>query len=419
MADQKNSLLTSSIIANEALRLLKNELVMAPLVHRNYEQEFGKVGDSIQIKLPFRAKTASGRVLVKQPMLDKTTTLEISNQEHFALEYTAKDKRLSIKQFSERYLKTGIIGLANAIDRSQLLTLKNAFHSSLAAGGIGTRPGAFIDFANAGAKQTTYAVPMAMRRSVLNPFTCAQLSDQVTKLFNEGMVKGSYTKNYRGTVSNYDTYESQNIPTHTVGDHGGTPLNDGAGINGSIINIKGGSLTTTDFLLAGDVITVAGVFGVNPQNYTSTGILQEFVVQADVDTDGSGDVAVTVSPELNDGNGTVQNAAGDTISSAGYQSVSDLPVDGAAVTVLGVANTEYEQNYLFQRDAIALAMIDFELPETAVVKERVRDPQTGLSLTMTGAYDITQQSEIHRIDALWGTKLIYPELAMRLWGQAL
>ena len=417
MAVQDNNILTSDIIANEALRLLKNELVMAPLVHRNYEQEFGKVGDSIQIKLPYRAKTASGRVLVKQPILDKTTTLEISNQEHFALEYTAKDKRLDIKQFSDRYLKTGIVGLANVIDRSILLTMKNTFHSSLAAGGIGTRPGAFIDFANAGAKQTTYAIPQDMRRAILDPFTCASLSDQVTKLFNEGMVKGSYTKNYRGTVSNYDTYESQNIPDHTVGDHGGTPLNDGAGINGSIINIKGGSLTTTGFLLAGDVIQVAGVYGVNPQNYTSTGILQDFVVQADVDTDGAGDVAVSVFPELNDGNGTTLNAAGDSVSTAGYQNIDALPADGAAITVLGTAGATYEQNYLFHRDAIALAMIDFELPETAVVAKRVRDPQTGLSLTMTGAYDITQQSEIHRIDALWGTKAIYPELAMRLWGQ--
>ncbi len=46
------------------------------------------------------------------------------------------------------------------------------------------------------------------------------------------------------------------------------------------------------------------------------------------------------------------------------------------------------------------------------------DPETGLSLTLTGAYDINEQTEIHRIDAVYGTDLIYGELALRMWGAA-
>jgi hypothetical protein len=61
-------------------------------------------------------------------------------------------------------------------------------------------------------------------------------------------------------------------------------------------------------------------------------------------------------------------------------------------------------------------MVDLELPQTAVVKSRVRDPDSGLSLSMTGAYDITNQSEITRIDAVWGVDVIYPELGHRLWS---
>ena len=99
-----------------------------------------------------------------------------------------------------------------------------------------------------------------------------------------------------------------------------------------------------------------------------------------------------------------------------YQNVNALPADNAAITVKGTADTTYEQNYLFHRNAIALAMIDLELPQSAVIKSRAMDPESGLSLTMTGAYDINEQSEIHRIDAVWGAKLIYPELALRLWG---
>lgn len=414
MAVQNNNLLTDDVIAKEALRLLKNNLVMAKCVYRNYEKTFGKVGDTIRLKLPYRVKSASGRTLVKQPMVDQTIPFKIDYQEHVGLEYTVKDKTLDIMQFSERYLKSGMIQIANKIDRSLTMTLKKAFHSS---GTPGVRPGKYIDFATAAAKQTTYAVPDdGMRHAVIDPFTCATLSDEVTKLFKESMVETAYKKGYKGPVANYDTYESQNLPKHTVGDHGGTPL-AGAGItNGSTVNITGGTASTAGFLKAGDVITFDGVFGVNPQNYETTGLLQEFVVTADVDTDDSGDAIIGISPALNDGTATTTNAEGQTISLGAYQNVTALPAENAPMTVLGTANATYEQNYLFHRDAIALAMIDLELPQSAVIKSRAADPETGLSLTLTGAYDINEQTEIHRIDAVWGADMIYPELALRLWG---
>lgn len=414
MAVQNNNLLTDDVIAKEALRLLKNNLVMAKCVYRNYEKTFGKVGDTIRLKLPYRVKSASGRTLVKQPMVDQTIPFKIDYQEHVGLEYTVKDKTLDIMQFSERYLKSGMVQIANKIDRSLTMTLKKAFHSS---GTPGVRPGKYIDFATAAAKQTTYAVPDdGMRHAVIDPFTCATLSDEVTKLFKESMVETAYKKGYKGPVANYDTYESQNLPKHTVGDHGGTPL-AGAGItNGSTVSITGGTASITGFLKAGDVITFDGVFGVNPQNYETTGLLQEFVVLGDVTTSGSGTATFEVSPALNDGTATTTNPEGQTISLGAYQNVTALPAENAPMTVLGTAGATYEQNYLFHRDAIALAMIDLELPQSAVIKSRAADPETGLSLTLTGAYDINEQTEIHRIDAVWGADMIYPELALRLWG---
>lgn len=416
MAVQNNNLLTDDVIAKEALRLLKNNLVMAKCVYRNYEKTFGKVGDTIRLKLPFRIKSASGRTLVKQPMVDQTIPFKIDFQEHIGLEITVKDKTLDIMQFSERYLSSGMVQIANKIDRSLALTLKKAFHSS---GTPGTRPGKYIDFANAAAKQTTYAVPDdGMRHAVIDPFTCASLSDEVTKLFKESMVEAAYRKGYKGPVANYMTYESQNLPKHTVGAYGGTIL-AGAGItNGNTVNITGGTPSITNFLNEGDVITFAGVYGVNPQNYETTGLLQEFVVLSNVNTNGSGAATFTVSPSLNDGTATIVNSEGQTISIGAYQNITALPATNAPVTVLGLAGKVYEQNYLFHRDAIALAMIDLELPQSAVVKSRASDPETGLSLTMTAAYDINEQTEITRIDAVWGAQMIYPELALRLWGAA-
>ena len=46
-----NTLLTPQIIANEALMVLESNLTMANLVHRDYSNEFVKVGDKVPVKV--------------------------------------------------------------------------------------------------------------------------------------------------------------------------------------------------------------------------------------------------------------------------------------------------------------------------------------------------------------------------------
>lgn len=417
MAIAKNKLLTDDIIVKEALRLLKNNLVMAKLVYRDYEAQFKKkVGDTISIKKPYRAKTASGRVLQKQPMVDQTIQLKINRQEHFGLEYTLEDMTLSIEKFSERYLSSGMSQIANVIDRSIMLTMMKAYHS---VGTPGVRPSKFIDFANAGAKQTTYAIPNdGKRNAIIDPFTCASLSDEVTKLFNPEMVKKAYMAGYKGKVDTYMLHESQNMPKHTVGNYSGTPLVAGTITNGDTITTDGWTASITGLLKAGDVINFEGVYGVNPQSYETTGLLLDFVVQEDVDSDGTGAATIKVWPELNDGTATTTNDDGEVISLAAYQNVTSLPADNAPITVWGAAGVTYDQSYLFHKEAIALAMVELELPKSANVKARATDPDSGLSLLMTQQYDINEQTEITRIDAVWGTDLIYADMAQRMWGSA-
>jgi len=68
-----------------------------------------------------------------------------------------------------------------------------------------------------------------------------------------------------------------------VGVGGGTPVVAGAGQTGATLNVSGGPLSTTGWLLAGDAI------GVNSQIYMLT---------ADATTDGSGAAALSIAPPL-------------------------------------------------------------------------------------------------------------------------
>jgi len=409
-----NVLLTDDVIAKEALRLLKNNLVFAPLVYRNMESTFGKVGDTISIRKPFRTKTASGRTLVKQPLVDQTIPFKIEYQQHFGLEVTVRDRTLSVNDFSERYLKSGMTQLANVVDRSIALQFKKAFFSSNPVGtAINTD-----SFLYGAAYQSMVAVPDdGMRRAVVDMLTGAAISSDIKNKFNELMVKDAIQKGYMGPIAGYDMFQSQNVFTHTVGAYGGTPLSNSAIVQtGSSIVTDGWTASVVGLLKAGDVITFAGVNEINPQSYQSTGRLQQFLVTADVTSDVSGNATILISPSINNGTLTTLDAEGNAISTAGYQNVTAGISDNSAITVMGTANATYRQGILFHRDAVGLAVIDLELPQSAVVKSRARDEDSGLSLTLTGAYDVSAQTEVTRIDVVWGTNMIYPELAHRLWG---
>lgn len=409
-----NVLLTDDIIVKEALRLLKNELVATKRVHRSYEAQYAKKGDTINIELPSRHKAASGRTLVKSPIVNRTTPLKVENQTHVGLEFNAVDRTLSLRQFSEKHLKSAIAQIAHAVD---LKVLETAVLGSFYGSGT---PGTAVDtdtFIDARAYMTKVGHPSdGMSSILLDPLDASSIRKDLKTLDNPDMVRTAIERAYCGQLAGSMSYETAQMPVHTVGDHGGTPLIAGGSQTGTSLDIDGGTNSTTGYLKKGDVFTIDGVYEVNPQTYKSTGRLQRFTVTADVDTSGTGTATVPISPELNDGTLTTTDGEGASVSLAAYQNVTNAPADDAPINIIGTANETYRQNLFMHKEGVTLAMVDIELPRTAPVAERVRDDDTGLSMCMTGQYSINEMDETYRIDVLYATKCIYPELVHRVWS---
>ena len=57
-----NTLITPSIIAKEALFQLENNLVMGDKVHRQYRDEFVKIGDTVTVRVTVKEKLADNRL---------------------------------------------------------------------------------------------------------------------------------------------------------------------------------------------------------------------------------------------------------------------------------------------------------------------------------------------------------------------
>jgi P22 coat protein - gene protein 5 len=155
-------------------------------------------------------------------------------------------------------------------------------------------------------------------------------------------------------------------------------------------------------LNAGDVIQIAGVYAVNPQNRQAYGSnkLRNFVVTSAATVATTGTTNVTVSPAL--------------ISAGQFQNVS-IPTPGAStVTPFNNTGAVSPQNMLFHRNAFTLAVADLELPEGVHFAGRASDKEIGLSMRVVRQYTINNDSIPTRLDVLYGWAPLYPELACRV-----
>lgn len=407
MAASTNTLITPTIIAKEALFQLKNNLVMGELVHRDYSKEYVKVGSTISIRKPVKFRASTGASRVSSDVTEGTVPLAIDTQKHVSWDFVSSDLRLTIENYSERYIKPAMIELAQQVETS-LMSLYTTVPNWV--GTAGTTPSTFLHLGAARQRLVENAAPMGDKlNAVLNPAAALQVANDMKLQFQPGKQIKAIENVKIGKYAGLDTYEAQSVINHTVGGLGGTPLINGASqtsnttpqANTMSLITDGWTAAVANRLKAGDVITIAGVFAVNPKNYATQTYLKQFVVTADAASDGAGNATLTISPPI--------------VTTGPYQNVSAGAADNAAITVVtGSASTAYAQNLCFHRNAFALVMADLDLPDGAAFK--ARESAENLSARVVKQYDIDLDRDIIRLDILYGVKTIYPELAVRLTG---
>lgn len=407
-----NDLINPSVIAKEALMQLKNELRFGKLAHREYKEEFVKVGNTVNIRKPVKFYTADGATRVNQDVEEANTPIAIDKRKHVSWKFSTQDLTLTIDKYSERYIKPAMITLAQTVDIGGAALYKNVWNH---VGTPGTTPASYAAWALATRRLTEMAVPTSDRKAVANPAAFHATAATLTTLNMPQMAMKAWESGEIGNLAGLNTFESVNVQNHTVGAHGGTPLVNGASQNTTYALSKttntqslitDGWPNSTAVLKAGDVITLANVYAVNPvpgegtTGKTVMPYLQQFVVTADATSSGAGAATLTIAPAI--------------ITSGPYQTVSAAPADNAAITVVGTASTAYAQNLAFHKNAFALVTCPLELPDGAAFK--AREQADGLSVRVVKDYDIDTDDDVIRVDILYGWKAIYPDLACRLTG---
>ena len=168
-----NTILTPDIIAREALMVLRNNAVMANLVHRDYSSEFvGAVGDTITVRKPatFVANEFNGSIEVQDA---KESGVPVVMDKHLDVSFavTSKEMTLDIADFSKQFLVPAMQAFADKVDKYLIaLEAEATARHPHASGAI-----APADMIAARKFLTENAAPMADRRFVVGATAEADL----------------------------------------------------------------------------------------------------------------------------------------------------------------------------------------------------------------------------------------------------
>ena len=402
-----NTLLTIGMITREGLMVLENNLGFTRGVDRQYDDQFAKsgakIGSVLNIRKPVRFTNTQGQGLQLQDLTETSVPLVLTTQYQRSFAVTSSNLALDIDDFSKRFITPAIASMANQIDfdgMQQFLNVNNE------VGTPGSVPNTSNVYLAAGQKLDENAAPIKIRDLVINPRMQATIVPALQGLFNPQVAissqyrKGRMSKDTLG----FDWYMDQNCPTFTTGPQGGAPAVNGLLQTGSSIITNGWTAAAALRLRKGDIITFSNSFAVNPQSRASTGSLAQWVVTADVSSDGAGNATIPISgPDFNG-----------VITTGPFQNVTAAPTTGDTIAVQGTASVTSGRGIAFDGEAFTFACADLPLYGGLDMGDRKKDDQLNMSMRCIRMYDINMDRAPLRLDLLGGWATLYPQMAVRI-----
>ena len=394
-----NSLLTIDMVTRLAVRLWKNTNAFMRNISTQYDDQFGvegaKIGSQLRIRLPVDYTVGTGSAISFQDTAENFTTLTMATQNNVGISFSQLQQALQIDDYAERYLAPAVNNLAGKVAVGIMSGSEGGvcnYVDNEASGAIISPSVNTILTANA--ILSTQSAPEMNHRLVVNPFTDARVAGSLTGLFNPATdISEQYRSGSMKNALGFDWMKDQTVIMHTPGTFSAGTVN-GASQTGTtlVTNAITGTLTK------GDIITIAGVNGINRIEKQPYGGLRQFVVLANVPTGGT---SIPIYPAL------IPAGAGGV--DVQYQTVDVSPANGAAISLASPASTAYRKNIAFVPDTVTMATADLEIPPNV---ESARHELDGISMLMVRQYIIGTGQTGTRLDVVWGALWVRPEWAV-------
>ncbi len=367
----------AKVLAREALLILRNEVVLPNNVHRDYEDELGKQGKTIEITVPptFTSNPMDNTngITVQDPDED---SIEMTLDHHEEVSFGIRDLEATVssRNLLAQYMKPAMIPLIEKIETTGLQELTYNITNQACIGGV---TNAYIDADKIVDIRTAQRINKVPLKDQANLFGFLSPKDEGALLKVEKFTNQSYAAESDAVKRAFlgQRYGYNYFPTQLV--LGPTPTDTSGAVN----NVAGYADGTTTLVV--DAFSAAPPEGAIVTFATNTG---KYVVDA-----GS----TTTSLKLK-GVGLVGTVA-----------------DNEVITVLNV-----NQNVFCHRNAIALAMRPLQPASGNSRSSAIAMANLdGYGVRVEVFRDSKLKKDIVSIDACWGWKMLNQLLAYKYYTQ--
>lgn len=399
------------VIAKMAAKMLADKTQFLKSIDKEPASSFGQVngyniGDTIKISKPARfiPSTSADVTSAIQDVVEQTTTLTLDTRKVVPIALTSAQiqNTLALKDWTNRILDPAVSSIAQHIEAGFLDTAMDATYNSVGTAGSNTFdtdtmlsarqklmenlcPMDSNVYALLNSKAMRYAT--GARKGLPNP------SSEIAKQYKEGYVT---------TMDGFHYLENNLVPKHENGADVAFEVRTTVSTEGqSTLVVEGLTTSTTGIVKKGTVFTIATVNSVHPITKADTGVLKQFVVTADANSDASGYATLSISP-------AIYTSGADN----GLQNVTAFPADGDTITPVGSASTTYAQNLAFHKSAFRFASVPLMKPSDAHMT--AQETVDGMTMRVWMASDILTDKMIMRLDFLGGFAAVRPEWSVRI-----
>lgn len=395
-----NTILTIDMITREAVMLFRNENSFIQHIDMQYDNAFAqtgaKIGTTLRIRYPNDYTVRTGASASVQDTSETSTTLTVATQKGIDVSFSSLDRTMSLDDFSERVLAPMINNLVGAV-AADVMTGADAgcanFVSRTDGSGNILAPTADT-WLQAKAYLDLNSAPSRNRKIIMDPITQSRTVSSLAGLFNPSQgISKQYETGEMYKALGFEWFMDQTTLKHTTATYSGSLTVNGAGQTGTTLTVN----AITGGLAAGDIITLAGVNGVNRVTKQDTGQLRQFVITA---TAATGATSLSIYPAI------VPPSGGG--SAVQYQTVTASPANAATITVATTSAQVYRKNIAYAPQAVTMVTADLELPPAGVI-EAAREQFDGVSLRMISTYNGQTDQFMTRLDVLYGYLFVRPE----------
>ena len=407
-----NNILTPSMITRYSIRMFLNTNYFVQNVNRQFEDQFGvegaRIGQQLRIRYANQYTVTDGPGIAIQDTTEQQFLLTVATQRHVDVAFTSAETTLDVDDYMERIVLPRVNALAANVALQVMtnvaITARNIVANVDANNNILPLTDTPVSIARAILEENSAPNfgEQGIRKVVLAPRSDARMQlalrgllnpvPDISRQFNTGMMYDAISFRF---------FEDQSVVTHTTGSMASCTVN-GAGQTGNALTVN----AITGTLNAGDVITIAGVNGVNRANFNTLGVAAQFVVTAAV---AAGATSIPIYPAIIPPASAVPYA-GLPYTPQQYQTVTASPANNATVTPFANASSTYRENLAYAPDGITLVVAPLWVPENGKgVIASARHEYDRLSMRSLVVYEPSTDQPIDRLDILFGSGAPRPE----------